>query len=247
MPRLPSQLLTLLLLAAFAGPAAAAGVNLSWDACTPDGGVQNKTFACNANSGGNSLFASFALASDMANVIGIEAKVDITAQADSLPAWWRFEGPNACRGGLSAAFGFDSENSNCTDTFQSLATGAVAAVHTYWTTPQVPGGNPATAQALLIAAVPASMAQNLTAGTEYFGFRLILSSIKTVGSGSCDGCSTPVCMTLSQVKVVASDNSAQVLADPLVASTATWQSAGQCPGAFTAQNVTWGQVRCLMH
>ena len=40
----------------------------------------------------------------------------------------------------SAAFGFDSENSNCTDTFQSLATGAVAAVHTYWTTPQVPGG-----------------------------------------------------------------------------------------------------------
>ena len=162
MPRLPSQLLTLLLLAALAGPAAAAGVNLSWDACTGDGGVQNKTFACNTNAGGNPLFASFALASDMANVIGIEAKVDITAQADSLPAWWRFQGPNACRGGLSAAFGFDSENSNCTDTFRSMATGAVAAVHTYWTTPQVPGGNPATAQALLIAAVPASMAQNLT-------------------------------------------------------------------------------------
>jgi len=247
MPRLPSHLLAFLLLAVLSGPATAAGVNLSWDACTADGGVQNKTFACNTNSGSNSLFASFALASDMANVIGIEAKVDITAQADSLPAWWRFQGPNACRGGLSAAFGFDSENSNCTDTFQSLATGAVAAVHTYWTTPQVPGGNPATAQALLVAAVPPSLAQDLTAGTEYFGFRLILYSTKTVGSGACAGCSTPVCITLSQIKVVASDNSAQVLTDALVASTATWQSADECSGALAEHNVTWGQIRSLMH
>jgi hypothetical protein len=245
MPRLPSQLLTVLLLAVLADPAVAAGVNLSWDACTADGGVQNKTFACNTNSASNSLFGSFALASDMANVIGIEANVDITAQADSLPAWWRFQGPNTCRGGLSAAFFFDSENSNCTDTFQSLATGAVAAVHTYWTTPQVPGGNPATAQALLVAAVPPSLAQDLTAGTEYFGFRLILYSIKTVGSGACTGCSTPVCITLSQIKVVASDNSAQVLADPLVASTATWQSAENCPAENASRNVTWGQVRAL--
>jgi hypothetical protein len=247
MPRLPSHLLTFLLLAGLTDPAVAAGVNLSWDACTADGGVQNKIFACNTNAGSSSLFGSFVLSSDMANVIGIEAKVDITAQADSLPAWWRFQGPNACRSGLSTAFGFDAESSNCTDTFQSGATGAVAAYHTYWTTPQVPGGNLATAQALLVAAVPASIAQDLTAGPEYFGFRLILSSIKTVGSGACTGCSTPVCITLSQIKVVASDNSAQVIADPLVASTATWQSAEQCPGAFAAQNVTWGQVRSLMH
>jgi hypothetical protein len=237
-----------LLLAVLSGPATAAGVqSLMGPPATADGGVQNKTFACNTNSGSNSLFASFALASDMANVIGIEAKVDITAQADSLPAWWRFQGPNACRGGLSAAFGFDSENSNCTDTFQSLATGAVAAVHTYWTTPQVPGGNPATAQALLVAAVPPSLAQDLTAGTEYFGFRLILYSTKTVGSGACAGCSTPVCITLSQIKVVASDNSAQVLTDALVASTATWQSADECSGALAEHNVTWGQIRSLMH
>ena len=246
MPRLPSQLLTFLLLAALTRTATAAGVNLSWDACTGDGGVQNKTFACNTNTGSNSLFGSFALASDMTNVIGIEARVDITAQADSLPEWWRFQGPNACRGGLSAAFSFDSENSNCTDAFQSGATGAVAAVHTDWTTPQVPGGNPATAQALLVAAVPPSLAQDLSAGTEYYGFRLILSSVKTVGSGACTGCSTPVCITLSQIKVVASDNSAQALSEALVASTATWQSATQCPGSFASQNVTWGQIRSLM-
>ena len=43
MPRLPSQLLTLLLLAALAGPAAAAGVNLSWDACTGDGARSHRS------------------------------------------------------------------------------------------------------------------------------------------------------------------------------------------------------------
>jgi hypothetical protein len=88
------------------------------------------------------------------------------------------------------------------------------ATTTYWTNPQVPGANPATAQALLVAAVPASIAQQLSAGMEYYGFKLILSSVKTVGTGACTGCSTPVCITLSQLKVVASDNSAHVLADP---------------------------------
>ena len=236
-----------LMLSVLGSPAAAAGINVSWNACTPDGGAQNKTFACDTNSGSNSLFGSFALASDMANVIGIEARVDITAQADSLPAWWRFQGPNACRAALSASFVFESDpNSNCTDTFGSQATGAVAAVHTYWTTPPVPGGNPATAQALLVAAVPGSMAQDLTAGIEYYGFRLILSAIKTIGSGSCSGCSTPVCITLSEIKVVASDNSTQVLSDALIATTATWQSAEQCPGALAPQNVTWGQIRSIL-
>ena len=244
MARLPSLLL---MLSVLGSPAVAAGVNLSWNACTPDGGTQNKTFACNTNSGSNSLFGSFALASDMANVIGIEARVDITALADSLPAWWRFQGPNACRAAFSASFVFDSDpNSNCTDTFGSQATGAVAAVHTYWTTPQVPGGNPATARALLVAAVPGSMAQDLSAGVEYHGFRLILSAIKTVGSEACSGCSTPVCITLSAIKVVASDNSSQVLSDALDANTATWQSAEQCPGALASQNVTWGQIRSIL-
>jgi hypothetical protein len=248
MPRLPSRLLTCLLLAALAGPAGAAGVDLSWNACTAEGGVQNKTFACNTNTGSSVLVGSFALASDMANVIGIEANVDITAEADSLPAWWRFAGPNACRSGLTGLFNFASDpNLNCTDAFESQATGALAGYHTYWTNPQVPGANPATAQALLVAAVPVSMAQQLSAGIEYYGFKLILSFVKTVGGGTCTGCSTPVCITLSQIKVVASDNSSQVLANPLVASTATWQSAEQCPGALAARNVTWGQVRCLMH
>ncbi len=38
-----------------------AGVNLAWDACSPEGGVPSKTFACNTNSGSETLWASFVI------------------------------------------------------------------------------------------------------------------------------------------------------------------------------------------
>ena len=40
------------------------GVNLSWDACSPDGGVQSKEFSCNSNSGYKYMVGSFVLAAD---------------------------------------------------------------------------------------------------------------------------------------------------------------------------------------
>ena len=42
-----------------------AGVNLRWDQCFSDGGVQNKTFACNTNVGVERLVMSLVLDSDM--------------------------------------------------------------------------------------------------------------------------------------------------------------------------------------
>jgi len=241
-----SRILPILLLLA-AGSASASGVNLSWDACTPEGGVQNKTFACNTNLGSRTMFGSFVLASDSPHAVGIVARVDITAAADSLPAWWRFDGPNLCRVGLSSSFSFVSDpNTDCVDPWSGQATGATAAYYTFWTSPQVPGGNPATAQPLLICAVRIESAVALSAGTEYYGFKLTLSSTKTVGSGACAGCSTPVCITLSEVEVDGSDNSTQAVTAPIVASTVTWQSAGQCPGSFSSQNVSWGQIRSVL-
>jgi len=245
-----AQLALLLIVTALmcsAAPSRAAGVNLSWNACTPEGGVQNRTFACNTNLGSRTLFASFILASDFSNAVGFVARVDITAEGDSLPAWWRFDGPNTCRTGLSASFGFASDpNTICVDPLLSQATGALAGYRTVWTNPQVPGENPATAQALVIAAVREDQTQTLIAGTEYYAFKLTLNSSKTVGTGACAGCSTPVCLTVSEIEVDGSGNTTQVLTDPIVASTATWQSPQQCPGSFAALNVTWGQIRSVL-
>ncbi len=62
----PAPALTLILasLVCSAEPAIAAGVNLSWNACTPEGGVQNKTFACNSNTGSRTIYGSFVLAAN---------------------------------------------------------------------------------------------------------------------------------------------------------------------------------------
>src|SRR5262249_30993354 len=75
---------------------AAPGVNLSWDACTSQGGVQNKTFACDDNAAAMVMVGSFTLAANQPHCIGAEIRLDLQAQSDSLPAWWML-GAGTCR------------------------------------------------------------------------------------------------------------------------------------------------------
>ena len=233
---------------ALAGRSWAAGVNLSWDACTSESGVQNKTFACDTNTGTLVMYGSFTLAADQPNFVAIEATVDIHAENASLPDWWQFLNGGACRqNAMSTSFDFSGDSgTSCHDPWTVSATGAAAGYHTYWTTPPAPSGNANDAQVLLIAAVPSTSPQYLVAGTEYYGFKMSISLAKTVGTGSCLGCDSPVCLTLSQVKAVGLDNSSQLLTDALSSATITWQSASSCPGAFRSQDVTWGRIRTVL-
>jgi hypothetical protein len=248
MERAHAPVLVLTALVTLASPALAAGVNLSWDACTAEGGVQNKTFACDTNSGTRVLYGSFVLASDQAHFVGIEVTVDISAKSDSLPAWWQFFNVGACRrSALSVALDFSNDPAtNCTDPWSGQGVGGIGAVHTYWTTPQVPTGNPNEAQIVIAAALPSTSPQELTAGTEYYAFKLLITSTKTVGTGACGGCTTPVCVTLSKINAVQNDGNHEELTEPVVSNLVTWQSATDCPGAFASQNTTWGQVRSVL-
>lgn len=78
------------LLLALSGPAMAGlsppGVNIRWDSCYGDGGIQNKVFACNTNLGNDRLVLSFELDTPVAGVIGNEIVVDIASASASLPA-----------------------------------------------------------------------------------------------------------------------------------------------------------------
>ena len=82
----PFRALALILVcAACASRGQASGINLTWDACSVDGGLQNKTFSCNANAGSWVMYGSFVLAADQPNV-GVEITVDFHAQIVSLPS-----------------------------------------------------------------------------------------------------------------------------------------------------------------
>jgi hypothetical protein len=86
----------------------------------------------------------------------------------------------------------------------------------------------------------------LTAGTEYECFKLVVSNTHTVGSGACDGCSTPVCIVLSQISAVQNDGTQEDLTSPVTSNIVSWQSGETCSGAHIPQNVTWGQIHSVL-
>ena len=51
--------------------AAAAGVNLAWNACAGEGGVQAKTFSCSTNAGSSTMVGSFILSADQDNFVDL--------------------------------------------------------------------------------------------------------------------------------------------------------------------------------
>lgn len=228
---------------------AAGGVNLAWNACASEGGASSMTFACNSNQAVRVLIGSFAPNEGHDNVIGFEAVLNISAASDSLPAWWSLYGSGACRQsvGLSASFGSEPATA-CEDPWGGQVVGGIGALHTYWTSPRVPGQDPATAQLSVVGAAPQNMSTNVLAGVEYYGFRLSLNSQKTVGTGACGGCSTPVCVSLSNFRLVMSDNSKVDISSALSSRTVAWQQTSpSCPAAVDLKGTTWGQTRAVFH
>ncbi len=226
----------------------ATGTNLAWNACLSEGGIANKDFACASNTGTNVLYGSFVLAADQPLGIGIEAMVEISAASDSLPAWWRLFNADACRKtSLATSFDFSSDpGTACTDMWLGAGIGGIGAYHTYWTTPQVPSGLANQSRIRFGAAVPAGAPMQLSAGIEYYAFKLLVNNAKSTGATSCAGCSTPVCLLLSELNVVQSDGQHEVLTTAQTSNRVTWQAATSCPGAMTQQNITWGQIRSVM-
>ena len=114
------RILPLLVVVALALPSVAIaggpGVNIRWDNCFDDGGLMNKTFACNTNAGQEQLVVSFVLAEPMLDVSGQEIVVDIRSASATLPAWWAFKNAGTCRtASLTFTVGAVGSEVNCTE------------------------------------------------------------------------------------------------------------------------------------
>src|SRR6185369_14145491 len=73
------------------------GINIRWDNCYADGGVMNKSFACDTNTGTELAVMSLQLEAGMDPVSGMEIRVSLKAAAPDLPAWWQFKNTGSCR------------------------------------------------------------------------------------------------------------------------------------------------------
>jgi len=231
---------------AHAGP----GVNLRWSDCFGDGGASNRSFACNTNAGSNVLVGSFVLSSPIANVSGQRIGVDLSATTTTLPDWWMFRNAGTCR---TTSLGFNvTANPNdvvCVDWAAGQSAGGIGAYNTELGT--IDGSLSAQHRRLKIAlAVPLSALADLVAGTEYYSCNVTVNNAKTVGTGACAGCTTPMCIVLNSVKVTTNTPGGAgdvTLGNASAANSniVTWQGTGPNCLLVPTKNVTWGSVKSL--
>lgn len=227
-----------------ASSAFAAGVRLSWTTCAGDGLIQNRTFACASNIGSSTMVGSFQLDADILHVNGNELVVDLIAQtAPTLPDWWQFVTAGTCRQAALSIAAHDG--SACPDLFTLQASMNIAA----YQLDKANGGNPlGTARILCVNAVQTSLIVDLIAAQEYGIARWTIQNAKSVGTGSCAGCTTPVCIVFNSANITTEQGVSDTkLTDPLNPgeNMITWQGAGADCNAVPTRNTTWGAVKSL--
>jgi len=220
--------------------AAAAGVGLGWQQCLGDGGVPNRSFACNTNSGSNVLVGSFMLDADLLQVNGNELVVDLCTSTASLPDWWRYKNVDACR---QTALSIEAqEGPNCPDMFAGQASMNIAAYQL-----GLQGAN--AARILSVNAVPGAAVVDLLGGQEYGIAKWTITNVKTVGTGSCAGCLSPGCIVFNSANLttVGGANDTKLTNAMSPGSNFTmWQGGGYgCPFVVPVRTVTWSAVKSL--
>lgn len=233
-------------LACFATPARAGGINLAWDDCGINGSVL-KNFACNTNARSAVLVASFVSPVPLTELVALEAFTDIVVSAPAVSPWWDFSA-TGCRANRLSWSSFVVGPYTCADPWAGLAVGGLAVTNGY--------NAPNIVRVHIVQAVPSTSPITVDDVTEYYAFKLIIGYAKTVGAGSCNGCSDAACFFLESLRLVQPIGSGDyVLATPLDHQDAYWQ----CPGSITtdapgpcmaacpvpAKNRTWGGIKSL--
>lgn len=219
----------------------AAGIKLAWDDC---GGPIDRTFTCDTNSGSHAIFGSFVAPAGVTRMTANEIVVDMVTAGALMPQWWEFKNAGSCRqNALAITFdGTASASGACADYWAGQAAGGIGAYRTDLA--------PNRRRIVAVCAVPPSFAGPVDADAEYFSFRLLITNAKTAGAGACGGCSEPVCLVLSQIKLTQPVGFGDF---PLTNAAGgnfyvTWQGGsvhGGCPAATPTRNTTWGTVKAL--
>jgi hypothetical protein len=171
---------------------------MRWVNCIADGGLANRSFACNTNSGSEVLVCSYQTDAPILNVTGAELTVDVHADAAALPLWWQFKNTGTCRGpALGMNMVANPNWVNCVDQWSGQATGGIGLYGIGFIAPDM-------ARIRAVGAVPAASIFDVFPGTEYFVANITISHIRTVGAGACTGCSTPACALFANLVITTS-------------------------------------------
>ena len=204
-------------------------------------------------------------------VSGMEIRISLKSSTPVLPAWWEFRQSPTAPPGLT-----------CRETALTFVASPFlpAGSCVDWGLGQEVGGigrygvgdlGAGSAVILIASAVAIENVLPLDAGPEYIVGGLAISHTKTVGTGACDGCSTPVCILFSSLNVTTPQAPNNRLfttgANGVDSQIIRWQNGtiqnlvNECTGTFScntqfdclnanptaARRSTWGQVKSLYH
>jgi hypothetical protein len=131
----------------------------------------------------------------IADVSGAEITVDLRADASALPPWWQFKNTATCRlTSLGMTTSADPAWTGCVDQWNGQAAGGIGAYSIGLLAPNM-------ARIRAVAAVPSSALFTVEPGIEYFLCSFSINHTKTVGAGSCAGCTTPMCLLFANLLV----------------------------------------------
>jgi hypothetical protein len=220
-------------------------VFLTWYECGPSG-AHDQVTACLTNEGSTPLYASFALANPIDDVVGIQITIDIQSSEDPMPSWWVMQGQGECRdGSIHVAGGFTAEEGECVDPWRQLGGGEV--LYDVGVAPR------SSSQARMVGlwAIRADSARTLTPGTMYHGLKFLIDNARSVFPNECSGCQSPACFVLNRIELLRGFGAtppsvALETSGPLAANRATWRGgAGASCEAVPVRARTWGQVKSL--
>ena len=240
---------TLLVLTTSAALAGTLNLNYGggcWSDGTP---LAAKTFACDTNTGNVQFTASFIPTVAKTDWLGMMAILDGTTWPGvGLPDWWQLSNTGACRSAaLSVSGDFTSAPQiGCVDPFQGQAQGGIAAYQTTLYPPPFPINVPPPNRFRL--KVGLGMMTNISIpgdGTEYYAFRGTINYTKTIGTGACGGCSTPLAMVLTEIGSTGEASGVEYIMMPASNNCLAWQPGPAGCYIVPARATTWGQVKSL--
>jgi hypothetical protein len=194
------------------------------------------------------MFGTFVAPAGVLAVTGFASTMDLQTAGAPAP-WWdlRASLPAGCRpASMTSSFDFTGGPFGCFDYWAGGAIGGQSA--------DVPIGNRVRLKAT--AALPAgdSRIGPIAEGTEVYTFKLTVNNAKTVGLGSCGGCSQETCIVFNSMlvtQVPGTEGGNFTFSAPGTAAHVIWQAwtsgipSEQCPAVTPAKSRTWGAIKAI--
>lgn len=211
----------------------AQGLQVAWDHCS-SAGITTKSFACNDDSGVDTIVVSILPDFNLPRVVSIGVDGFVCFSDLSVPSWWQVLEPTNCRyGALSVVAA--SPVSECGDSWQTDT--APVLTHLPFT---VLNGLKFIAT---VRVTDASLAKDFVQGHEVELFRLALAHTGTVGPSACDGCSTAANIGFDYSHIFTADGQSLGWSR---GRQVTWQDPEMACRAITpTRSRTWGELKAI--